>query len=79
MKVSAKTGLNVKLLLDEVVRRVPSPNLVETGVFKGSNVLNILGFLIDSWFIKDKGVVLLVQVKAGTINKGDSIVSCGFG
>jgi len=38
----------------------------------------IQGFLIDSWYIKDKGVVLLVQVKSGAIKKGDSIASCGF-
>ena len=46
--------------------------------FKGTDIYDS-GFLIDSWYIKDKGVILLVQIKAGIIKKGDVIISCGFG
>ena len=35
-------------------------------------------FLIDSWYVRDKGVVLLVLMKGGYLKKGDLIMSCAF-
>jgi translation factor GUF1, mitochondrial len=34
--------------------------------------------LIDSWFLKDKGVVMLIEIKQGVIKRGDVITSCAF-
>lgn len=61
MKVSAKTGLGVPELLSEIVRRLPPPSVVE----------ELKCFLIDSWYVKDKGVIILVLIKGGTLKKGD--------
>jgi translation elongation factor EF-4 len=51
IKVSAKSGLNVKSLLNALIDKIPEPNY-------GTETL-LKGFLIDSWFVKDKGVIML--------------------
>lgn len=61
--ISAKTGLNVEQVLIDIVEKLDPPTADINKPFKG--------FLIDSWFIKDQGVVMLVQVKDGYISKGD--------
>jgi len=68
--VSAKTGKGVGDLFPEIIRRINCPKVFNEKPFKG--------FLVDSWFLKDKGVVLLLSLKAGQIAAGDRIVSCNF-
>lgn len=68
--VSAKTGKGVDKLLEEIVNRVPPPQVSNEKTFKG--------FLVDSWFIKNKGVVMLISIKDGQLQVGDRIVSCNF-
>lgn len=68
--VSAKTGKGVPLLLEEIIKKIPPPKVSNEKPFKG--------FLVDSWFIKDKGVVLLLSIRDGQITAGDRIVSCNF-
>ncbi|KAH3678213.1 hypothetical protein WICMUC_001642 [Wickerhamomyces mucosus] len=67
IKVSAKTGLNVPDLLPAIVERIPPP----TG--KLDNPFRSL--LVDSWYDSYLGVVLLVHVVDGSINKGQRIFS----
>ena len=50
--ISAKTGLGVEKLLEDIVEKLNPPICDINKPFKG--------FLIDSWFIKDQGVVMLV-------------------
>ena len=69
--VSAKTGQNVEELLRNIIHCVPPP---ENNVDPRLKV-----FLINSNFIKSKGVVLLVQVKSGELKKGITIISCATG
>jgi translation elongation factor EF-4 len=78
--VSAKTGKNVEKILESIIHRIPPPNLnMKDPVFKGRISIHYsLGFLVDSWFLKDKGVVTLMQIKSGKVKKGDTIVSCAF-
>ncbi|KRX01466.1 Ribosomal protein S5 domain 2-type fold [Pseudocohnilembus persalinus] len=68
--VSAKTGLNCENLLQRIIMDLPPPKVNLDGNFKG--------FLIDSWFVKDLGVILLFHVIDGEIKKGDQIMSCHF-
>ncbi|EAS02961.2 translation factor GUF1 (macronuclear) [Tetrahymena thermophila SB210] len=68
--ISAKTGVGVDGVLRAVVEKLDPPKADINKPFKG--------FLIDSWFIKDQGVVMLVQVKDGCIAKGEQIMSCAF-
>ena len=67
--VSAKTGLGVPKLLDAIIALVPPPETTP----------ELRLFLIDSWYVKDKGVILLFLIKGGQLKKGDQIVSCAFG
>ncbi|MBI3772685.1 MAG: elongation factor 4 [Gammaproteobacteria bacterium] len=59
VQVSAKTGKNIDLLLEEIVRRIPPP--------KGDPDAPLQALIIDSWFDNYLGVVSLVRVFNGTL------------
>ncbi len=62
---SAKTGEGVIEILEEIIKLVPNPNQPK--------VNDARALIIDSWFDSYLGVVLLVRVFDGEINKSDSI------
>ena len=64
IKVSAKTGVGVPELLDRVIEKVPSPK-------KEEDKLKCLIF--DSYFDAYRGVVILVKVVSGNLNKKTKI------
>ncbi len=59
LHVSAKTGLGVKELLDELVLRIPPP--------QGDVNAPLQALIIDSWFDNFVGVYSLVRVMQGTV------------
>jgi GTP-binding protein LepA len=63
--VSAKTGLNVPELLEEVIRRIPPP--------QGDPDAPLQALIIDSWFDNYVGVVSLVRVMNGSLRVGSKI------
>ena len=63
--VSAKTGLGVPDLLEEIVRRIPPP--------KGDPEAPLQALIIDSWFDSYVGVVSLVRVMNGSLKVGEKI------
>lgn len=63
--ISAKNGLNVRDVLEAVVKKVPAPSGKET------NPLQALVF--DSFYDAYRGVVAFVRVKEGNIKVGDQI------
>src|SRR3954463_510050 len=63
--VSAKTGLGVPDVLEAIVKRIPHP--------KGYAKNHLQALIFDSWFDPYRGVVVLVRVFQGTLNKGDRI------
>lgn len=65
VRCSAKTGVGVDLVLEEIVNKIPPP------VGSRENVLKAL--IIDSWFDSYQGVVSLVRVVDGVLNKRDKI------
>ncbi len=65
IRVSAKTGQNVEALLEELVRRIPSP--------KGDPDAPLQALIIDSWFDNYVGVVSLVRVVNGTLRVGEKM------
>ncbi|HYP79390.1 MAG TPA: GTP-binding protein, partial [Steroidobacteraceae bacterium] len=65
VRVSAKTGENVDALLEELVRRIPSP--------KGDPDAPLQALIIDSWFDNYVGVVSLVRVVNGTLRVGEKM------
>jgi len=66
VQCSAKSGLNVIEVLEELVKRVPPP--------EGDPGSDLQCLIIDSWFDNYLGVVSLVRVKEGTLKKGDKII-----
>jgi GTP-binding protein LepA len=65
VRVSAKTGLGVPDLLEELVRRIPPP--------QGDPDAPLQALIIDSWFDSYVGVVSLVRVMNGSLKTGDKI------
>ena len=65
VRCSAKTGLGVDLVLEEIVRAVPPP--------EGDLDAPLQALIIDSWFDSYQGVVSLVRIKHGEIKVGDKM------
>src|SRR3982075_445650 len=63
--VSAKTGLGVPELLEQLVKRIPAP--------KGDPEGPLQALIIDSWFDNYVGVVSLVRVMNGALHTGARI------
>jgi GTP-binding protein LepA len=68
---SAKTGLGVHEILEEIIAKVPPPI--------GERKNDLQALIIDSWFDNYLGVVSLVRVMAGTLRKGDKIIAKSIG
>ena len=65
LNVSAKTGDGVLQVLERLVRDVPKP--------KGDPDAPLKALIIDSWFDNYLGVVSLIRVVDGSVNKRDKI------
>ena len=65
VEVSAKTGHNVRAVLEAIVARIPPP------APRPGDALQAL--IIDSWFDNYLGVVSLVRVMQGELKAGDKI------
>jgi len=62
---SAKTGMGVTDVIEEMIARVPAP--------KGSAADPLQALIIDSWFDNYVGVVMLVRVVNGTLKPKEKI------
>ncbi|TAJ55685.1 MAG: elongation factor 4 [Nevskiaceae bacterium] len=65
IRISAKTGLNVLDVLEEVTKRLPPP--------RGNPEGKLQALIADSWFDNYLGVVSLVRVMHGSVKKGQKI------
>lgn len=79
--VSAKTGQNVKDVLESIVKIVPPPS--------GNPQKPLKALIFDSYYDAYKGVIIYVRIKEGRVKLGDEIklmatgakfnvVECGF-
>ncbi|STZ76215.1 translation elongation factor 4 [Bergeriella denitrificans] len=62
---SAKSGMGVEDVLEEIVAKVPAP--------EGDENAPLQAVIIDSWFDNYVGVVMLIRVKNGTIKLKDKV------
>jgi len=63
--VSGKSGINIDLLLEAIVTKLPEP--------KGDINAPLKALLVDSWYDSYLGVVILVRVFDGVLKKGQKI------
>ncbi|GAB5498936.1 MAG: translation elongation factor 4 [Pseudohongiellaceae bacterium] len=68
---SAKTGVGVVDILEQLIAKVPPPI--------GNRDGDLQALIIDSWFDNYLGVVSLVRVMSGTLRKGDKIIAKSIG
>ena len=64
--VSAKTGLNVHQVLEEIVDKIPCP--------KGSKKNPLQALIFDSFYDSYRGIIAQVSIKEGSIKVGEHIV-----
>lgn len=64
-QVSAKTGLNVKDVLESIVKFIPCPT--------GNDTAPLKALIFDSYYDSYKGVIVYVRVKDGELRTGDEI------
>ena len=68
---SAKTGLGVEDVLEDLIKRVPPP--------KGDPDAPLQALIVDSWYDPYVGVVMLVRVVNGTLRPKDKILLMATG
>lgn len=69
--ISAKTGLNVKEVLEQITKQIPSP--------KGNSNAPLKALVYDSYFDPYMGVVIKIRIFDGRIKKGDRILMMSTG
>lgn len=63
--ISAKTGMGIDDVLEQIVAKIPPP--------RGKTDAPLRAMIIDSWFDAYVGVVMLVRVVDGRLQKGERI------
>lgn len=71
LRISAKTGLGIKELLEQLVAVIPPP--------QGDPEAPLQALIIDSWFDSYLGVVSLVRVMQGALKAGDKMLVMSTG
>lgn len=71
LKISAKTGVGVEAVLEQLVEKVPAP--------KGDANAPLQALIIDSWFDNYLGVVSLIKVVNGSLRKKQKMVVMSTG
>ncbi|MCI8722679.1 MAG: elongation factor 4, partial [Ruminococcus sp.] len=69
--ISAKTGLNVDDVLEEIIRQIPAP--------KGDPQAPLQALIFDSVYDSYRGVIVFCRIKEGQIRKGTQILMMATG
>ncbi len=71
LKISAKTGIGVEAVLDQLIQKIPPPAGKEDGALQA--------LIIDSWFDNYLGVVSLVRIVNGSLRRKQKITVMSTG
>lgn len=66
VQCSAKSGLGVEDVLEEIVAKIPAP--------EGDENAPLQAMIIDSWFDNYVGVVMLIRIKEGRLKLKDKVL-----
>uniref|UniRef100_UPI0037DC2B79 GTP-binding protein n=1 Tax=Candidatus Methanarcanum hacksteinii TaxID=2911857 RepID=UPI0037DC2B79 len=64
-RISAKTGLNVEDVLEQIVEKIPAP--------QGDPDASLQGLIFDSLYDSYKGVIVFCRIKEGSVRVGTTI------
>ncbi len=64
-EISAKNGINIEEVLEQIVKHVPAP--------KGSEDEPLRALIFDSFYDSYKGVIVHIRIKEGAVRPGDTI------
>ncbi len=70
-RISAKTGLNVEEVLEQVVKKIPAPG--------GDASAPLQALIFDSLYDSYKGVIVFCRIMEGTVKKGTPILMMATG
>ncbi len=70
-QISAKTGLNVEEVLEQIVEKIPAP--------EGDPEAPLKALIFDSLYDSYKGVIVFCRIKEGTVKKGTPILMMATG
>ena len=70
-RISAKTGLNIEAVLEQIVEKIPAPT--------GDPNAPLQALIFDSVYDSYKGVIVFCRIKEGTVKKGTEILMMATG
>lgn len=70
-RISAKTGINVEEVLEQIIEKIPAPS--------GDSKAPLKALIFDSVYDSYKGVIVFCRIKEGAIRKGTPILMMATG
>ena len=70
-EISAKQGINVEAVIEDIIKNVPAP--------KGDASAPLKALIFDSQYDSYRGVIVYMRVKEGCVKKDDDVLMMGTG
>ena len=67
--ISAKEGINIEQVLQQIIEKIPAP--------KGDSAKPLKALIFDSYYDNYKGAICMVRIMDGTVKIGTKIYMCG--
>ncbi len=66
IEISAKNNINIDKVMNAIIERIPSP--------KGNENSPLRALVVDSWYDNYRGVIFIIRIFDGILNKNDKIM-----